>query len=472
MSFQEPAADGDPYADLRAALNSPLPVERPPGFADVAGRIETDRGKIDKERRVIGAIFKEPLPTLAALGERLHARAFSIPRDSIMRAILHLTLDDEITSHAVVRELMAKGEIAAEKELRRILSSDVRATATTAADDFESIASANEPDSFGVLDGLVTAADVAPHRVEWLWSGFIPRGTVTVVEGDPSAGKTTFLLDLAARLTTGRPMPFHDRDEVARPEHVIYLSYEDSLEVTLRPRLESAGANLSRVHLRVAPLTFPTGIPLLERWVWKTGAALIVIDTLAHALDDGFSVTSHRGMLRVLRLLGEMAERTSCAVVVVRHFAKSGATNPLHRGHGSIGITGTVRSVLQVTREHPDGHQRTLRCVKPFGCPPAPVAYEVASDAQGSSHIQWISCSPSSPAPHTERIHGPRPAQRDAAKAFLLEHLASGPVPTSDLIRVAKSRQISEKTLRRAQRDLGIVACFQGEVWVWHLAGK
>ena len=87
-------------------------------------------------------------------------------------------------------------------------------------------------------------SDVEPEEVRWLWPGRIPAGKLTVVDGDPKVGKSTSLLELGARVTTGTPMP--DGTPVDRG-NVVLLTAEDGLADTVRPRLAAAGADPDRV---------------------------------------------------------------------------------------------------------------------------------------------------------------------------------------------------------------------------------
>lgn len=57
---------------------------------------------------------------------------------------------------------------------------------------------------------LIKASDVEIKEVEWLWYPYIPYGKVTVLQGDSGDGKSTFVLNLAAMLSRGEPMPFTD----------------------------------------------------------------------------------------------------------------------------------------------------------------------------------------------------------------------------------------------------------------------
>jgi hypothetical protein len=92
---------------------------------------------------------------------------------------------------------------------------------------------------------VVCMADVERERVEWLWPGRFPLGKLVLLDGDPDLGKTTVALDLAARITGGHSMPGEERG--TEPANVLLLMAEDGLGDTIRPRLEVAGADLSRV---------------------------------------------------------------------------------------------------------------------------------------------------------------------------------------------------------------------------------
>src|SRR5262249_62197301 len=92
---------------------------------------------------------------------------------------------------------------------------------------------------------VVTLADVKETSVSWIWPGWIPRKKIPILDGDPGLGKSTLLLDIAARVSTGRAMPDGSPGE---PGHVLLMSAEDSLEDTIKPRLLAAGADMGAVH--------------------------------------------------------------------------------------------------------------------------------------------------------------------------------------------------------------------------------
>ena len=92
---------------------------------------------------------------------------------------------------------------------------------------------------------LIRMSDIPSEQVQWLWYPYIPYGKVTIIQGDPGEGKTSFVLAMIALLTNGEPLP---EEETANPPiNVIYQSAEDGLADTIKPRLEQSGADCSRV---------------------------------------------------------------------------------------------------------------------------------------------------------------------------------------------------------------------------------
>src|SRR5437870_11268147 len=69
--------------------------------------------------------------------------------------------------------------------------------------------------------GFVSLAQVPRREVGFLWPGWIPADRITFLDGDPGLGKSTILLDLAARLTGGLPLP---DGQATHPGDVILLT--------------------------------------------------------------------------------------------------------------------------------------------------------------------------------------------------------------------------------------------------------
>ena len=92
---------------------------------------------------------------------------------------------------------------------------------------------------------LISMEEIQAEEVKWLWYPYLPRGKLTIVQGDPGEGKTTFVLAVIAALTCGEALP--ETEQALEPINVIYQTAEDGLADTIKPRLEAAGADCSRV---------------------------------------------------------------------------------------------------------------------------------------------------------------------------------------------------------------------------------
>ena len=74
---------------------------------------------------------------------------------------------------------------------------------------------------------MIRMSEVESQEVKWLWYPFIPYGKLTIIQGDPGDGKTTLVLNIAAKLSKGESL---DSDmNVQDPVNVIYQTAEDGL---------------------------------------------------------------------------------------------------------------------------------------------------------------------------------------------------------------------------------------------------
>ena len=217
------------------------------------------------------------------------------------------------------------------------------------------------------------AADIKPTRVVWLWPGWLPAGRLALLGGRPGDGKSSVTIDLAARLSTGSPLP--DGYRPPAPLTVLILSGEDDPSDTIVPRLVAAGADLERVVIANGEVldretglsrswTLPNDVPELANLVRDSGADLVVIDPLA--AFTGMGVDTHRdAVVRSMLLpLSTMARHEKCAVVGVRHHRKGGATDARDAGAGSVAYTAAARIEWVAGRDPEDQSRRVLAVSK------------------------------------------------------------------------------------------------------------
>ncbi|PVW05444.1 hypothetical protein DEA06_06810 [Microbacterium sp. Gd 4-13] len=333
---------------------------------------------------------------------------------------------------------------------------------------------------------VITMSSVQIEPVAWLWTGRIPEGKLVLFDGDPSAGKSTLTLDLAARLSSGTPWPDGALNNAG---DVLLLSAEDGIADTIAPRLEAAGADMDHVHAltevpiigddgktRMAPPTLPRDIPTIRRLIRHHGVRLVVIDVLMAFLSG--QVDSHRDqdIRRVLHELANLADETGCTIVLVRHLNKAGGSNALYRGGGSIGIIGAARAAFLVARDPDDPERRFFAPTKSnLAAEPPTLAYRlVDSPAHGCARVEWepepVEYTASAILGSTSRDDHPSVAAVDGWLATLL---SDGPVPATEVYRQAEAAGFSIDQTKRARKRVATLRKdgMTGS-WIWSLPNE
>jgi len=350
-------------------------------------------------------------------------------------------------------------------------------------------APAYEPDTAtrdAWMPKITYLSDVQPERVQWLWHDYIPLGKLTVIDGDPGLGKSTLTLDLAARLSTGRPMPDGTRSDVCGPAGVVLLSAEDGLADTIRPRLNAANADVTRI-VAIESLTQGekergvtlADLPAIEAAITQVDAQLAIIDPVMAYLDNGTNSYRDQDMRVILAPLARLAERYHVAIVVIRHLTKGQNANVLYRGGGTIGIIGAVRAALMVGNDPdgPEGPRRILAVAKSnlARIPPA-MAYHMEEAENGTARIVWEGTTHHTAAAITATLQADDGELSALAEAtgILRTILADGPMPARVAASEMESAGVRPMTIRRAREALGIVPRREGGIgsagtWMWEL---
>lgn len=326
---------------------------------------------------------------------------------------------------------------------------------------------------------------VKPETVRWLWPGRIALDKLCVLEGDPGVAKSLSTLNIGARVTTGRAMPDGSYSDLPGPAAVVLVSVEDGLADTIRPRLDMAGADTSRVFAITGVPTsdgYERSIVLPDDWqiifdvVAEHSARLVVLDPLMALLGGDTNSYRDQDIRRALTPGVMLAEDTGAALLVVRHLNKGNSTNAIYRGGGSIGITGAARSVMVAAKDPDDetGERRILAMTKSNLAASVPaLAYRVESPDGVHPRIVWEGHTHHTANDLVSQYDDDQRAVRDEAKEYLADALQSGPKPVTDLLKGARAQGISERTLRRAKKDMGIEKQKQGfgdsGQWVWEL---
>lgn len=307
---------------------------------------------------------------------------------------------------------------------------------------------------------LINMDSVQTEQVKWLWHPYIPLGKITIIQGDPGEGKTTFALALVAALTKGLPLP--ETVEAMSPINVIYQTTEDGLADTIKPRLESLGTDCSRVLvIDESDRELTMRDKRLEQAIEKTGAKLLVLDPIQAYLGGNVDMYRANEVRPIIKQIGLMAERTGCAVIMIGHINKAQGQKSSYRGLGSIDFRAVARSVLVVGRSKENPAIRIAAHDKSSLVPEGRSIVFELSDEQGFIWRGYCD------ATVDDVLSGSCGAQTKTAQmeSVLREMLSSGPVASDEIISRAKEMGVSERTVKIARQNLGVKSEKIGGKW-------
>jgi hypothetical protein len=247
----------------------------------------------------------------------------------------------------------------------------------------------------------------------------------------------------------------------------------------VRLRLQALGADLQRVfvlrprQIDLDPLRFPTGARRLRAAVARLQASLVVIDPIM-AFLDGVATGCEQSIRSALLPLAELADEHHCAIHLIRHLNKTGMTHAMYRGGGSIAIIGACRCAWLLGCDPTAPQRRILSQVKNnLGVLQTSLAFELRNRDNAPPDLAWIGNASWSA---DQLLGNCRSTPRQRAAAFLSAFLAKGPRTARDIWNAARPQGLSERTLRRARRDLqarSTRVCVAGKnVTYWLLPGQ
>ena len=333
-------------------------------------------------------------------------------------------------------------------------------------------------------------SDVPPEELEWLWLNRIPLGKLTLFCGDPGLGKSYVTCDLAARVSRGRAWP-DDSSQRQPVGSVVMFNCEDGLADTIRPRLDAAGADVSKIiaiegvrmfdpdtgQPRQRGFTLAVDLPILAREVEKlSDCRLIVIDPVSAYLGDETDSHKNAEVRALLAPLAELAERHRASVLMVTHLTKSYGGKAVYRATGSLAFAAAARAVWFVCKDPDDERRRLMLPAKTnLAKEPLGLAYRIESGGIAWEADPVTIRADELLAKETGSKKGDDRSHQGEVAAWLREVLANGPLPAKRIFEDGRELHgMSPKVLRRALKAIGGEPRKDGMdgPWMWSLSNK
>jgi hypothetical protein len=326
---------------------------------------------------------------------------------------------------------------------------------------------------------ILRASDVEPASVEFLWREHIPKGMFSLVAGRPGCRKSMFTAHVAAEVTQ-------------QGGAVIYSNVEDPAAQVTRPRLEAAGADLTKI-LFWRPF-LPAMLEQTERVIREHDVRLIVMDPMVKHLT--VSIWNDAEFGEAMVPVFDMLDRTGCTLLGAHHTKKNISANadPQEAIGGSAGsLIGSARAAFIMGPNPHDNTERVVAPVKfnvadfPFSLVFEMDVLEFYSDTTGEKTAEgaYLICtddhSSISATTVLRQIAGGSPKQgatpsiqkRAAASAWLTDYLSAEAKPQRMVQEDAGHSGFSWATMKRAAEGLEILHARRGYgaggAWFWML---
>ena len=235
----------------------------------------------------------------------------------------------------------------------------------------------------------------------------------------------------------------------------------------LKTTMDSQNARMKAIR-RDIPLTLAD--ERIARAIRENNAKLVIIDPVQAFLGADVDMNRANEVRPIFRSLGDIAQATGCAIVLIGHLNKAVGTQSTYRGLGSIDITAAVRSLLFIGKLKDNPTTRVLIHEKSSLAPPGQSLAFSLGDEKG---FEWIGA--------YDITADELPAGTDTAKTesktaqaemLILELLANGKKkPSAELEKAVNDRGISSRTMRTAKSRIGdrLITEKDGTAWVCYL---
>jgi putative DNA primase/helicase len=330
----------------------------------------------------------------------------------------------------------------------------------------------------------VCAADIKPEHVEWLVDQSFPLGMLAVIGGQPGLGKSQISINLAAGVTTGKGLP--GTGGFKNLGSVIILANEDDAARTIRPRLDAAGADITKVHIVEGVAREGVDVDMFqldldiadlrERAMQIGNVKLIIIDPPSAYLGTKVDSYKDSDVRRVLMPLGTLAQDTGAMILLIVHLNKRTDGGAQQRFSGSTAWTAAPRVGFMVAEDALTKQRFMLPVKNNIGDDRLGYQYHIAEkliqyggQIFKSSYIVWDQPTNRSVA---ELLSPPKPNKQDAvgiAKGFLADELAAGALAVDEIQAAAKAAGISWSSVLRAKSTMLITSEKVGSGWTWTL---
>jgi hypothetical protein len=316
-------------------------------------------------------------------------------------------------------------------------------------------------------------SEIEEVPIEWFWEPYIPLGRLSMLGGDPGAGKSFITTMLAATYSKGDCFP-GDKDR-HDSGNTLMLAVEDDPADTIKPRLRNLQADLTKIFISEEDIVLdPDGLMAIRTMIRQTKAKLVIIDPIVAFLGPKMDMNRANEVRHIMKGLAKIARELNIAILVVRHNRKEGTNGStgkaIYAGMGSIDFTASVRSELAVVTSK-NGTNFLNHIKSNSGRKGQSLTYEIVSLPDGSGLFRWKDFAAWPPASDgTKKTISTRFKNEIKIKRWLFETLQQHPegITAKELSSLAQFAGYSQTKLDHIKKGIAL-SVKRGSEWYWTL---
>jgi hypothetical protein len=323
--------------------------------------------------------------------------------------------------------------------------------------------------------------------VDWLWENRFSRGKINLVSGHPDLGKSTVVLDIAARITSSKFFPGSTQPTIQ--SHVVLLTAEDDIEDTVLPRFIVAGGDQDFLHILEMvrqpvdnhpdghierEFSLQTDIAALATTIEEIGnVSTVIIDPVTAYFGNPANIDSHAtaDVRSILKPLQRIAAKYQIAVIAIAHLRKSEeGDKAMLLVSGSAALVAQARVVYLIVPDLEDDSRRLMLTAKHnivADSDKTGLAYRIEPQTlpgviKPVPQIVWehapVTISADQYIAQKQAKRPPKDPNKYAReKEFIKQVLANGPVVHLKLWQQAKQSGFPRGRVRAAMDELGVI---------------
>lgn len=391
------------------------------------------------------------------------------------------------------KERLWKGPADAEEWLTSQLGGKLSEEYAPEPGEVELVSGRDKTAAFSVT--AIPASTVELQAITWLWPERIPMGKMTLIAGKPDCGKSTVTLDIVARVTTGRDWPDGSRNSLG-PRDVLMAIAEDDLNDTVVPRLNAAGADLSRIHFlnkvrvqdfgaedsspEVRSLQLSEDVDKVRQAVAANPKiALVVVDTITSYFGD-VNTNADKDVRPVMDALAKTFRDCGACFLAVVHHNKRSDVDAVQKILGAASVAGAVRAAWGFSRDPDNKEEFYMARVKGnLSKKLGGMKYRVIEktvNGIAAPCIDWLNETEETANEILDKERDTRGRKEEKqitlARAFLPVALENGPRAARELYKEAEAEGISVDQLKRAKYELDVRSAKKSDGWYWFIPGR